>query len=101
MVERELPLFWRRGALWQRVRTVDAQGNTTTFAYDTKGNLLSTEANADAILPMMKEQDWQVHYVFFARAGFSEAARMEAGTVGALLVDLEQMDGDLRSLAPR
>jgi AAA+ ATPase superfamily predicted ATPase len=40
--------------------------------------------------------DWQVHYAFFARAGFTDAARAEAETVGALLVDLETLDADLR-----
>jgi AAA+ ATPase superfamily predicted ATPase len=35
---------------------------------------------------------WQVHYAFFARAGFTDAARQEAGTHGALLVDLAEVD---------
>ncbi len=39
---------------------------------------------------------WQVHYVFFARAGFTDAACAEAETVGAQLVDLEALDADLR-----
>jgi len=37
-----------------------------------------------------------VHYVFFARAGFTDAARAEAETVGAQLVDLMQLDADLK-----
>jgi len=37
-----------------------------------------------------------VHYVFFARAGFTDAARAEAESVGAQLVDLETLDADLR-----
>ena len=47
--------------------------------------------------------EWQVHYAFFARQGFTEAARAEANAVGALLVDLERLDGDLRQamLNPR
>ena len=40
--------------------------------------------------------DWQIHYAFFARAGFTAAARAEAETVGALLVDLETLDADLQ-----
>lgn len=40
-------------------------------------------------------QGWQVHYAFFARAGFTDAARAEAGLVGAQLVDLERLDADL------
>ena len=35
--------------------------------------------------------DWQVHYVFFARAGFTDAARAGAATVGAQLVDLAKL----------
>jgi AAA+ ATPase superfamily predicted ATPase len=41
-------------------------------------------------------EGWQVHYVFFARAGFTDAARTEAEAVGARLVDLETLDTDLR-----
>jgi AAA+ ATPase superfamily predicted ATPase len=41
-------------------------------------------------------KDWQVHYVFFARAGFTDAARAEADSVGARLVDLDKLDADLR-----
>lgn len=41
-------------------------------------------------------EDWQVHYVYFARAGFADAAREEAESVGAQLVDLQTLDADLR-----
>jgi len=41
-------------------------------------------------------EGWQVHYAFFARAGFTAAARAEATQVNALLIDLEQIDADLR-----
>ncbi len=40
--------------------------------------------------------DWQVNYIFFARTGFTDAARTEAQKLGATLVDLEQLDKDLR-----
>jgi hypothetical protein len=40
--------------------------------------------------------EWQVYYAYFARAGFTEAAREEAQNVNALLVDLEALDQDLR-----
>jgi len=40
-------------------------------------------------------QGWQVHYAYFAREGFTEAARDEAQLVGALLVDLATLDADL------
>ena len=39
---------------------------------------------------------WQFQYACFARAGFTEAARAEAETLGARLVDLETLDADLR-----
>jgi AAA+ ATPase superfamily predicted ATPase len=42
---------------------------------------------------------WQVHYAFFARSDFTDAARAEAEAVGAQLVDLKQLDADLRSVS--
>ncbi len=39
---------------------------------------------------------WRVHHAFFARAGFTEAARTEATAAGAQLVDLATLDADLR-----
>jgi len=41
-------------------------------------------------------EDWRIHYVFFARAGFTDAARAEAESLEATLVDLETLDADLR-----
>jgi hypothetical protein len=41
--------------------------------------------------------DWQVHYAFFAREGFTDAAKSEAATVGATLVDLALLDADLQA----
>jgi hypothetical protein len=41
--------------------------------------------------------DWQVHYAYFARSGFTDAARAEAQKLGAILVDLEKLDKDLRT----
>ncbi|MEM7130374.1 MAG: ATP-binding protein [Chloroflexota bacterium] len=43
------------------------------------------------------DADWQVTYAYFARAGFTKEARKEAESIGALLVDLEQIDSDLRT----
>ena len=37
-------------------------------------------------------EDWQVYYAFFARAGFTGAAREEAQRVKGMLVDLETLD---------
>jgi len=42
-------------------------------------------------------EGWKVHYAFFARAGFTDAARAEAEAVGASLVDLERLDGEVGS----
>jgi len=41
-------------------------------------------------------EDWRAHYAFFARAGFTDAARAEAETRGATLVDLARLDADLQ-----
>ena len=41
-------------------------------------------------------EDWQVHYALFARSGFTDAARTEAKSVSALLIDLKTIDADLR-----
>jgi hypothetical protein len=40
-------------------------------------------------------EEWSLHHAFFSRHGFTEAARDEAVQAGALLVDLEMLDGDL------
>ena len=44
-------------------------------------------------------EGWAVHYAFFARAGFTDAACGEAESVGGQLVDLERLDIDLRAAA--
>ena len=43
----------------------------------------------------MKFMGREVHYVFIARAGFTEAARAGASSVNAILVDLARLDRDL------
>ncbi len=45
-------------------------------------------------------EGWKVHYAFFARAGFTQAAREEAQKRGAIVVDLDMLDEDLRSVEP-
>ncbi len=45
---------------------------------------------------VVPDKDWQVHYAFFARAGFTDAARIEAEAVNAQLIDLTRLDHDLR-----
>lgn len=42
-----------------------------------------------------KEEDWDVHYALFARAGFTNAAQAEAARHDALLVDLPTLDREL------
>ncbi len=41
--------------------------------------------------------DWTIHYAFFSRAGFTEAAQAEAEAHGAPLVDLSALDRDLQA----
>jgi len=41
---------------------------------------------------------WQVHHAFFARTGFTPAARAEAASAQAILVDLAQLDRDMTSI---
>jgi AAA+ ATPase superfamily predicted ATPase len=56
------------------------------------------ETKTPKVLKDLPEQGagWHVHYAFFARAGFTEAAQGEARSVGAQLVDLAMLDADLR-----
>ena len=44
---------------------------------------------------VVPDNGWQVQYVFFARSGFTDAARRETELVGATLVDLSRLDRDL------
>jgi AAA+ ATPase superfamily predicted ATPase len=46
-------------------------------------------------VPAGKEGAWQAHYVFFARAGFTQAAREQAAKDHAVLVDLARLDREL------
>ena len=46
---------------------------------------------------VVPDDDWQVHYVLFARAGFTNAAAALAASSGALLVDLDRLYLDLRA----
>ena len=42
-------------------------------------------------------EGWKIHYVFFARSGFTEAAEAEAREYGAFLVNLETLGRDLEA----
>jgi AAA+ ATPase superfamily predicted ATPase len=46
---------------------------------------------------VLPAEDWQVQYAFFARHGFTAAARAEADRHKAVLVDLNRLDSDLRA----
>lgn len=50
---------------------------------------------AARVLAKLEGEGWQTHFVFFARVGFTEAARSHAAVVGARLVDLSMIDADL------
>jgi AAA+ ATPase superfamily predicted ATPase len=41
-------------------------------------------------------EGWAVHYAFFARSGFTDAARAAAEAAGAILVDLKRLDRDMQ-----
>ena len=56
---------------------------------------------ADKSSRVMPGENWRIHYVFFARAGFTDAARVEAESLEATLVDLERLDTDLRQALTR
>lgn len=62
-----------------------------------RGNRELIQAKTPQVLKTLPEtqQNWRIHSIFFARAGFTDAARAEAQVYGAKLVDLEQLDTDL------
>ncbi len=62
---------------------------------DAVGRSVITELHEKASL-VIPGDDWTVYYAFFARAGFTPAARAEAETLNAVLVDLGRLDQDLR-----
>jgi hypothetical protein len=45
------------------------------------------------------DDDWQVHYAFFSRSGFTDAAVQEARRHDATLVDLETLGQGLDALS--
>jgi len=56
------------------------------------------EGKAPRVLAALPDggEGWAVHFAFFARVGFTEAAQAEAKKHGAILVDLDTLDHDLR-----
>ncbi len=55
------------------------------------------EAKTPRVLKQLPDEGagWRVHYAFFTRAGFTDAACAAGEAAGAQLVDLETLDGDL------
>jgi hypothetical protein len=49
-------------------------------------------AKMPAVVPA---PDWKVHYILFARAGFTPAAQSEAAALNARLVSLDELDRDM------
>ena len=43
------------------------------------------------------KSEWKVHYAFFARHGFTQAAKNEANKHGGQLIDLKMIDQTLGS----
>lgn len=84
-VNRRARAIWLGEAKWQ----VEAVGRAVVREL--------IEEKTPKVLKVLPEngQGWQVHYAFFARAGFTEAARAEAATVDARLIDLAQLDRQL------
>ncbi|MDP2975171.1 MAG: hypothetical protein Q8N45_03045, partial [Anaerolineales bacterium] len=56
------------------------------------------EARGEASVPPVtgEGEGWQVHYAFFAREGFTEAARNEAGRYSSLLTTLAEMEPEFK-----
>jgi hypothetical protein len=53
------------------------------------------EERAPRVLERL-EGEWQTHYAFFARTGFTDAAQEEAAKIEAEMVDLAQLDQELQ-----
>ncbi len=102
----EMPfLFQQLGSHW----AADAQVDVVAVNWQEKAILLGEckwglEAVGRGVIRELVDKspratpgnDWTVHYVYFARAGFTEAAVDEARTIHAQLVDLHRLDRDLR-----
>ena len=55
------------------------------------------EEKAPRLLRELADQGegWQVHFALFARGAFTEAAKREAGKVGAILKTVKEVEEDL------
>jgi hypothetical protein len=80
------------------VGTVPGQWGTDTVSRSVIRDLIETKT--PKVLKDLPNQGegWRVRYAFFARAGFTAAARAEAESAQTHLVDLEKLDADLASV---
>ena len=80
---------WRE----RQVLLGECKWGTDAVGRDVVRNLV--EERSPRVLARL-EGEWQTHYAFFARAGFTDAAREEATPVGATMADLAQLDQELK-----
>jgi hypothetical protein len=82
----------KAGSHWSREAQVDVVG-----VHWAEKAILLGECKTPQVLKALPDegQGWAVHYAFFARAGFTDAARQEAKSHSALLVDLNDLDRGL------
>lgn len=91
--------FWSRQAQVDVVavnwRTKDILLGECKWSTDEVGrSVIRTLADkTDKVLP---DEGWTIHYVFFARQGFTAAAQAEAAALNATLVTLEQLEADIQ-----
>jgi AAA+ ATPase superfamily predicted ATPase len=103
----ELPFLPERtGSFWSR----QAQVDVVAINWRSKAILLGEckwgqkPVGRDVMQTLIKKTDkvlpgsatWQVHYAFFARQGFTEAAQALAAEHNALLITLAQIEADMR-----
>jgi AAA+ ATPase superfamily predicted ATPase len=96
----------RIGSYWSR----QAQVDVVALNWRTKDILLgeckwgdrkvgrdvvrSLKARTEKVIP---NGEWTIHYAFFTRKGFTAAAEVEAQELGAILVNLGQLEMDMRA----
>lgn len=95
----------RIGSFWSR----QAQVDVVAINWRTKDILLgeckwgTDEVGRSVIRTLVDKtgkvlpgKGWTVHYIFFARRGFTDAARAEAAALNGMLVTLEQLEADIQ-----
>lgn len=55
------------------------------------------EERSPRVLTRLGGETWEIHFIFFARSGFTDAAQRFAETTGARLLTLNQIDLDLKN----